>query len=193
MSKTGIFGTDLTKPASVLVNELRDKITKICGQFRDIEREYPLYKDVIKKMQGFLITGIHSLYYAIEEIQRKEISKDDQRYGESVPFRSRGIGLDVTPGCFVCGTKIRSKAAAEIGNDYLNNIAAFVENKSDGEKIVSWFEQGAFLDFREHEPNWIQVKIGACDKHLPNLEKLYKLTLTHEVIRECMIENAKGV
>ncbi len=45
------------------------------------------------------------------------------------------------------------------------NIAAFVTSKEEGEEVVRWFGDGAYLDFRPSEPNWIQVKIGACEKH----------------------------
>jgi hypothetical protein len=189
--KDPIYGTDFSKPASVIVSDLRNQLTQIRGQFFDIKTGFPIFKDIIKNMDGFLTTGIASLYHSIKEIQEIEIRADDSKYGKSLKFGSRGIGLDVTPGCFVCGTKIRSKAAAEIGNEYLNNIAAFAENKLEGEEIVSWFDSGAFLDWRKHEPNWIQVKIGACDKHLPNLEQLHQMTLTHNVIRKHMIEEAK--
>lgn len=81
-------------------------------------------------------------------------------------FRSRGIGTDVTPGCFVCGG---NKGA-------YNNIAAFVQCKEAGERVVAMFPQGAWLDYRESEPDRVQVKIGACDAHLPNLGKLHELT-----------------
>lgn len=81
-------------------------------------------------------------------------------------FRSRGIGLDWTPGCFICGGKKR----------LLNNIAAFVQNKEAGKRVVGMFSQGAWLDYRDFEPDRVQVKIGACNTHLPNLEKLHELT-----------------
>jgi len=82
-------------------------------------------------------------------------------------FNSRGIGIDTTPGCFCCGGEKK----------YYNNIAAFVESKQAGERIVEFFGGfGAWLDYREYEPDWIQVKIGACDEHLPNLKKLAELT-----------------
>lgn len=66
----------------------------------------------------------------------------------------------------------------------LNNIAAFVQCKEAGERVVAMFPQGAWLDYRDYEPDRVQVKIGACDKHLPNLQKLYELT------REGVITNA---
>jgi hypothetical protein len=86
-------------------------------------------------------------------------------------FRSRGICLDKCY-CFVCGTNKRSKK----GTCFLNNIAAFVQCKEAGERIISMFKQGTWLDYREYEPDCVQVKIGACDEHLSNLRYLKRLT-----------------
>lgn len=93
---------------------------------------------------------------------------------------SRGIGLDVTPGCFVCGGKRK----------LYNNVSGFMRSKDAGERVVAMFENGAWLDYRENEPNWIQVKVGACDKHLDNLKRLHDLTkqekgiITAQIITE---------
>lgn len=86
-------------------------------------------------------------------------------------FRSRGIGLDSCT-CFVCGTDDRDGE----GHCMLNNIAAFVQCKEAGKRVVAMFHQGARLAYRDFEPDRVQVKIGACDKHLPNLKKLNDLT-----------------
>lgn len=81
-------------------------------------------------------------------------------------FSPRGIGFDRTPGCFVCG-----------GPDGgYSNIAAFVDSKEAGEAIVALFQYGARLDFRPSEPSWVQVKVGACTLHQPNLERLMEAT-----------------
>lgn len=97
---------------------------------------------------------------------------DDKTYYKYELFNSRGIGLDHCT-CFVCGTSKRSND--ESSSEYLNNIAAFVSSKEAGERVVGMFEMGARLDFRYYEPNWIQVKVGSCDEHLPNLKKLNEL------------------
>ena len=93
-------------------------------------------------------------------------------------FLCRGIGKDVTPGCFVCGGEEKLYA----------NIAAFVRSKDAGMRIVSLFETGARLDYRPKEPEHIQVKIGACDSHLENLELLSDLVLENDRISRYMIE-----
>ncbi len=85
-------------------------------------------------------------------------------------FRSRGFGLDFTPGCFICG-------GAE---GMHHNISAFVRCREAGERIVSMFASGAFLDFRKHEPDYVQVKVGACKDHKHRLEELHSLTHEHQ-------------
>lgn len=89
---------------------------------------------------------------------------------------SRGIGKDWTPGCFVCGGE----------KELYFNISMFVQSKTDGESVVSLFKQGAKLDWRQQEPGWIQVKIGACEEHLENLETLNSI-LENGVITEAII------
>ena len=91
-----------------------------------------------------------------------------------ISFKSRGTGLDHIKKCFVCGCK----------TSLIPNISAFVNSKEDGEVVVSFFrEESARLDYRDFEPNWIQVKIGACEKHELCLEELTTLT-RHGTIRE---------
>lgn len=119
--------------------------------------------------------GFGEFYPKLQEHPRKGTPShgqpDKRPNGEGEFFRSRGIGLDNCE-CFICGTHDRD------GEDhmYLHNIAAFVECKESGERVVTMFDRGARLDYREYEPDRVQVKIGACDKHLTNLEKLNELT-----------------
>ena len=84
-------------------------------------------------------------------------------------FQSRGIGYDSCT-CFVCGTNDRDGK----GHSMLNNIAAFVQCREAGIRVVAMFLQGARLDYRDFEPDYVQVKVGACDEHLPNLKRLNK-------------------
>ncbi len=106
---------------------------------------------------------------------------DTQPEGGGEFFRSRGIGLDNTPGCFICGR----------GPGLHHNIAAFVQCKQSGERIVGMFQSGARLDYREHSPDRVQVKIGACDQHKQNLELLDTLTSRAKgVLKAAMISEA---
>lgn len=101
-------------------------------------------------------------------------------------FQSRGIGLDSCK-CFVCAAGERHVG----GNVMLNNIAAFVQCRAAGERVVAMFEQGARLDYREHEPDRVQVKVGACDQHLVNLRVLDRIcedgVITSEKIQRAIL------
>lgn len=77
-------------------------------------------------------------------------------------FWVRGIGTDNTPGCFICGGQ----------SELHSNIAAFVQCKEAGERIVQMFKAGARLDYRDSEPDRVQVKIGSCEEHLGDLRRL---------------------
>jgi len=72
------------------------------------------------------------------------------------------------------------------------NISGFVGFKESGERVVAMFGElgGAWLDYREYEPTWIQVKILCCKEQVHCLEKLHELTraagkkITPEMIAE---------
>lgn len=99
--------------------------------------------------------------------------KDASPPGGGEYFRSRGVGLDFGVSCFVCGAQRR----AEDVNDAMNNIAAFVRCKAAGERVVALFRGGsARLDYRDFEPDRVQVKVGACDAHVGNLGRLHALS-----------------
>lgn len=81
-------------------------------------------------------------------------------------YRPRGVGLNWYP-CFVCGY------APEGGLQ--TDMAAFVDSRESGQRIVAMFAEAgltAHLDYRDFEPNWVQVKVGACGEHLPHLHLL---------------------
>jgi hypothetical protein len=83
----------------------------------------------------------------------KPDKRPDDNGGEF--FYPRGVGMDNSPGCFVCG-----------GDEGMYpNVAAFVQCKEAGERVVALFARGARLDYRDFEPDRVQVKIGACKAH----------------------------
>jgi hypothetical protein len=182
-----IFGTDFSKRLSQLIENVRTELTQARGHLYDIEFGYPGWKERVEHVTGLLTCGLVSLHVSRQEIIKFEIAKDDKERGRSLKFNPRGIRLDKCPCCFVCGAKKRAEGA----NDYLNNIAAFVVSKEEGEEIINWFEQGARLDFREWEPDWIQVKVGACNNHYQNLNALYKTTSEYGLLREIDIRESK--
>lgn len=86
-------------------------------------------------------------------------------------FRPRPLGSNWLP-CFVCA----KNRTAEAGRwDLVSDFASFVHGKEGGEQVVKMFSLlglHATLDYRDFEPQWVQVKIGACKDHHPTLESL---------------------
>lgn len=152
----------------------------VCGE---CEQSFAVLADGVKRSAiGF---GSHGYRPRLISHPRKGIpghGRPDKRpEGGGEFFASRGIGLDTTPGCFVCGGSTALR----------NNIAAFVQGKDAGERIARMLQQGVRVDFRTHEPDRVQVKIGACNQHRPNLERLHTLTHEHEgVITSEIIQTA---
>jgi len=115
-------------------------------------------------------------------------------------FQPRGIGLNWIA-CFVCyeikdgySDLIDGKPGGEVVKSIFTadrkyyrggygsvqaDMSSFVTDRAAGKRVVEMFamhESSAYLDFRLHEPNYVQVKIGACERHLPNLRHLQQLT-----------------
>jgi hypothetical protein len=180
-----IYGTDFNLRLSQLVEGVKNELLAARGHLTDIQYGYPNWKDRVSHVDGLLTCGVMALHLAKEEIVKFEIEKDDKERGRSLQFRPRGIGTDVCPCCFAC-----QAAPGADDKPFMSNIAAFVGSKADGEEIVKWFKGAAWLDFRPSEPSWIQVKVGACVKHFPNLERLFKSSSTYGLLREADIIEA---
>jgi hypothetical protein len=178
--------TPFEETAARRLEKIRSELADIRGQIQDIGRDNVhtgLSKDAADYLAGGLTCVIVSISHQIKEAQKYMIRWDDQKFGPHLVFQSRGTGAEWLKECFVCG---------KASEDILDNIAAFVKSKEDGEKIVSEFFHGrAKLDFRPHEPNWIQVKVGTCMKHYSNLEFLHVRTRGQGgVIRACDVQDA---
>lgn len=114
-------------------------------------------------------------------IQRKKRQIESNSF--SIKIGVRGIGSDYVP-CYMSDGAIDNKLRA--------NISGFVNSKEDGQKIVNMFGGKAFLDYREREPNWIQVKFGVDEKFLPHLEYLEHLIKENNgYITRSLIEESK--
>lgn len=177
------------------MTELRfsHKLDKIRAKMADLRRELSeaaassVFVEQTADVTGLLTCGLVTLAHMREKAVAYEIQQDDAKSGQHLRFSSRGIGMDMCPGCFVCGTTVREPGA----NEYLHNIAAFVSNEFDGTTIVSWFAGRARVDFRRHEPTYVQVKVGACTAHLSNLRMLDERTRSrHGVIRQADVVDA---
>ena len=106
---------------------------------------------------------------------------------EATEFIPRGIGTNKID-CFACGKH------AESG--FQHDMSAFVKDRGEGARSVRMFESvdsSAVLDYRNGEPNYVQVKVGACDDHKLNLEKLMILAnVNGRHIHPALIESARN-
>ncbi|MCL5099827.1 MAG: hypothetical protein M1158_01755 [Candidatus Marsarchaeota archaeon] len=101
-------------------------------------------------------------------------------------FHSSGkFTIDETPGCFVCG-----------GDKGMHNaITAFVDSDESAGRIASMFGRGAMpskLFFNGYLGGSALIRVGACDKHVGNLQYLLALahragnSITQEIVDEAM-------
>ena len=176
-----IYKTDLNKPKSQVIEDIRHKMTDLRGMIHDFQFGFPGWKERTEHVEGLLTCGLIALHYTKEELIDFEIKSDDIKFGKSLKFGPRGIGTDSVPCCFTCGKSEQ---------EWYSNISAFVDSKENGEEIVIWFGGRARLDFRPSEPNWIQLKVGSCEEHLPNLKFLYEKTSEYGRIRHRDIVDA---
>jgi len=100
-----------------------------------------------------------------------------------IKYSVRGIGKDLCT-CYITGENSNR-------DKYLHNLSGFVKSKEDGERIVEMFNGLAFLDYRENEPDWIQVKVGVVDTFLTNLEYLEILVKEDGFITKEKIEKSR--
>ncbi|MBI4016136.1 MAG: hypothetical protein HY363_00410 [Candidatus Aenigmarchaeota archaeon] len=91
---------------------------------------------------------------------------------ESYVPSSLGIGLCFDP-CYICAENINEGHA-----ELVYGMSAAVENRDVGDRIVNMYlEQELYAEFH---PCDVQVKIGACRKHMKNLMLLEKLVTEAE-------------
>lgn len=168
--------------ASQQIESIRGQLVQARGAIYDLQHTHG-WKERTQDVAGLLTCGLVALHSIKQDMIEVEIRQDDEERGPSLPFSPRGLGFDCCPGCFACNGAT---------SHFMTNLAAFVSSMKDGERIVSWFNGRARLDYRPQEPNWIQVKIGCCDQHKPNLQRLYAATLVYGRIRERDVVDAKA-
>lgn len=80
-------------------------------------------------------------------------------------FQSLGIHPDDSLPCFACDEP-----------KSIVSLTAVVRTEQAGERIVAMLRHRPQLDHRG--PDWNRIKIGACQKHYPNLDALSDFTLS---------------
>ena len=133
-----------------------------------------LIPECSQRFEGAMSVTLGGLYHEIgrfREVLRK------QRDG--IYMNPRGLGTDSGP-CLVCGA-----------GGLAANFASFVRSKADGERVVDLFKQRglrARLDWREWEPDWVQVKVQGCANHAHLLEPLARTIAEYGFIAGDMLE-----
>jgi len=136
------------------------------SSYEDIDKEVAVYKDILEERKAGASSVRLSLFCQdrLTEAHKRIYKEHGATYLSAYP---RGIGSNWLA-CFMCGWNNTS-------GECLPDMSMYVDNKISGATIVSWFEKlelKAELDFRIYEPNYVQVKIGACVKHLVFLKLL---------------------
>lgn len=113
----------------------------------------------------------------------------EETWTEPESFHSRGIGLEAHLPCLVTGMPIPD------GLRFIPNISGFVTSKESGERVVAMFGGRARLDFRPHEPRWIQVKVGTLESHRLALELIdfgtrQRGKISHRLIHTALMHEA---
>ena len=70
-----IYGTDLNRPMSEVIKDLRHRMTVLRGQINDFQFGFPGWRGHTEPVEGLLTCGIVALYAALEEIQKFEASE----------------------------------------------------------------------------------------------------------------------
>lgn len=76
-----IYGTDMTKPLSELIADIRSQLTQARGQLNDISMGFTGWRDRIKNVEGLLTCGLIALHYT-----REEMLKHEKEFGSTRPF-----------------------------------------------------------------------------------------------------------
>lgn len=169
------------------LESIRNELISLRRQLEGTVTHFPVSTDRLTSIIGLFTCGISELYHLMGAFQQMEIQYFDRMFGPSYHFVNRGIGTESGLKCFVCGSE------GEVDQHYLANISAFVDSKQSGEQIVhECFNGLAYLDYREHEPEHIQVKVGACRKHISCLDELDKIVSDYNVIRKMDVDKCKA-
>ncbi len=176
-------------PLSKLIALARTQLSDSRRFLQEAVFEHGVFGDQLECVKGLLTCGISTLYGIMQEVAKFEIKCIDEKRGPHIKFMPRGIGLDANLACFVCQATQRGPQAV---NDYLHNIAAFLNTPEDGKTVSGWFDGLGCTDLRR-APERVQFKVGTCSLHKPSLEFLYKVTSEYGVLRQLDIKEARQV
>jgi hypothetical protein len=99
------------------------------------------------------------------------------------PFEPQEIGVEHTPGCFVCGGQ----------PDVHSRLLGHVRGPEAARRIVEemFAGRGAWVDYRYVAPDVVAVEIGACADHEARLERLMAETRRDRTISAALIDRIR--
>jgi hypothetical protein len=71
-----IFGADLSKPLSEVVEDVRNMLTAARGQLSDISFRHRGWGEHLAPMEGLLTCGLISLHFVMEQMREHEAKQD---------------------------------------------------------------------------------------------------------------------
>ena len=170
------------------LKKFHEKLADIRSEFDGIVRG-SVHASQLGHIHGSLTTTMVALYSEMKDVLKSEILSDDRERGRHIKTVSRGLGLDRSFGCFICG---RNESGVS------NNLSLFVDTVEDGRTLIEWFRMpafnGSYLDFRSSEPAYIQVKIVSCEQHKFCLQEIDSITRSNgNLLRESDLEKFKEI
>lgn len=67
-----IYGTDLNRPMSEVINDIRNRMTVLRGQIGDFQFGFPGWSERTQPVEGLLTCGIVALYNVLQELEKFE-------------------------------------------------------------------------------------------------------------------------
>ena len=78
--KAPIYGTDLDRPMSEVITELRNNMSRLRGQIWDFKFGFPGWGERVVPIEGLLTCGIIALYDVMQELEKFET--DTEKYNK---------------------------------------------------------------------------------------------------------------
>ena len=187
------------------ISDIRDRLFYIRSEIEDLIRTKPKQQETdyetrlitpvsndersLQDIVGTLTSAGVYMHSIMNERFKYERHIVKSFFPDSLELNPRGIGKDIVPCCFCCGDTYSDL--------YMHNIASYVSSREQGDKIAALFKtvtghDCVKVDFRDHEPNYIQVKFGVCQKHQKSLFDLHALMSKLNLVNSDMISKVCG-
>lgn len=76
-----VYGTDMSRPLSELIANIRSQIVQARGQLNDISMGFTGWRERLQDVEGLLTCGLIALHHT-----REEMLKHEKEFGSTRPF-----------------------------------------------------------------------------------------------------------